>query len=353
MGKRLSVPVGVVGPPEAASLSPQARLLTMTNGLRISHVLHAVTALRIADHLAQGPLPVSRLAEVAECEPDPLGRLLRAAAAVGLFERLDNGEYALTPLSEPLREDVPGSLRDAVLYAGHEMTWRPYGELVNAVRSGVPAFFQVFNTSFYEHGKADPAAGALMNRAMRRLSHTTGRALLDSCDLSRFQRVADLGGGLGEFLVEVLRRNPEAKGVLVDQPDVIEQARRALAETEDAQRIMLSAGDFFTGVPSGCDAYVLKSVLHNWDDQRTGQILRRVREAIGGDSAARLFIFEQLIGPPNQWDNGAFMDLDMMLKFGGRVRDLAQWRGLLEESGFALDNEPRPGAWTVLVWRPC
>ncbi|GAB2953396.1 methyltransferase [Nonomuraea fastidiosa] len=354
MGKRLSAPVGVVGPPGAASLPPQARLLTMTNGLRISHVLYAVTALGIADHLAQGPLSTSRLAEVAGCAPDPLGRLLRAAAAVGLFERLDGGEWALTPLSEPLREDAQDSLRDAVLYAGHEMTWRPYGELVNVVRSGGgPAFPQVFGASFYEYGKTDPAAGALMNRAMRRLSLTTGHALLDSCDLSRFRCVADLGGGLGRFLIEVLKRNPGAKGVLVDRPDVIEQARRALAGVEDARRITFSAGDFFSGVPSGCDAYVLKSVLHNWDDERASVILRNVREAIGEDATARLFVFEQLIGPPNQWDNGAFMDLDMLLKFGGRVRDLQQWRRLLGESGFELDNDPRPGAWTVLAWRPC
>lgn len=352
MGNRLPASVGVVGPPGSAGLPPQARLLTMTSGLRISHVLHAVAALGIADHLAHGPLPAGELADAIKCDADALARLLRAAAAVGLVEKQDDDRYRLTELSELLRGDVPGSLRDAVLYAGHEMTWRPYGDLVETIRTGEPAFDRVFGQPFYAYGAAHPEAGDLMNRAMRRLSSAAATALLDECDLSGFERVADIGGGLGQFLAEVLRRNPTAKGVLVDQPAVVRQAREALAGSEEARRMTLVEGDFFTHVPSGCDAYLLKSVLHNWNDRDALRILRRVREAIGADTRARLFIFEQVLGEPNVWDNGAFMDIDMLLKFGGRVRDLGEWRRLLDDAGFAPANEPRSGAWTVLEWRP-
>ncbi|MDH2427192.1 methyltransferase [Sphaerisporangium sp. TRM90804] len=325
----------------------------MTSGTRISHVLHAVTALGVADHLADGPLPPGEIAAAAGCDADALARLLRAAAAVGLVERLDDGRYTLTDLSELLRSDVPGGLRDAVLYAGHAMTVRPYGDLAETVRTGEPAFDRVFGMPFYEYGKADPAAGRLMNSAMRHLSSATSATLLDACDLHRFERVADVGGGTGRFLTEVLRRSPAAKGVLVDQPAVVEQARLTLARTEEARRMTFVGADFFERVPAGCDAYVLKSVLHNWGDADAARVLRCVREAIGVDADARLFVFEQVLGAPNTWDNGAFMDIDMMLKFGGRVRDLAEWRRLLGEAGFAPANEPRPGSWTVQVWRPC
>ncbi|MGP3949166.1 methyltransferase [Streptomyces sp. 7N604] len=343
---------GVVGPAMTAALPAHVRLLLLTDGKRISRVLHVVAELGIADELADGPLPVPELAERTHTHADSLGRVLRVAAAFGVFEEQPDGRYALTDLSEALRSGVPGSQRDMVLYNGDEMLWRSYGRLMHTVRTGQPAFEDAYGHGFFEHLEQNPQAGALFDRAMTGMSHATARMLIDGFDFGRFARIADVGGGHGYFLSEVLRHHPDVRGTLVDRPSVVEEAHKLLDEAGVADRAEVVPGDFFQELPPGRDAYVLKAVLHDWDDERAVAILERVREALADNPEGRLLICEFLVGPANRWDRGKLLDLDMLIRFGGRERGEDQWRALLAAAGFELVNEPVPGRWAVLECRP-
>ncbi|MEU6079084.1 methyltransferase [Streptomyces sp. NPDC047108] len=343
---------GVVGPAMTAALPPHVQLLLLTDGKRISRVLHVLAELGIADELAAGPLQVPELAARTGTHADSLGRVLRVSAAFGVFEEQEDGRYALTDLSQALRSDVPGSQRDMVLYNGTEMLWRSYGSLMHTVRTGRPAFEEAYGHGFFEHLEEDPEAGALFDRAMTGMSRATARMLLDGYDFGRFARIADVGGGRGFFLSEVLARHPETRGTLVDRPAVVEEAPKLFGDAGVADRVRVVPGDFFQELPKGHDAYVLKAVLHDWDDERAAAILGRIHEALENSPEGRLLICEFLVGPANQWDRGKLLDLDMLVRFGGRERSEDQWRALLATAGFELVNDPVPGRWAVLECRP-
>ncbi|RFU83827.1 O-methyltransferase [Streptomyces triticagri] len=343
---------GVVGPAMTASLPPHVRLLLLTDGKRISRVLHVLAELGVADELAEGPRTVTDIAERTGSHADALGRVLRVAAAFGVFEEREDGQYALTELSEALRSDVPGSQRDMVLYNGTEMLWRSYGSLLHTVRTGEPAFEETYGHGFFAHLEEHPESGALFDRAMTGMSRATARMLLDGYDFGLYSRVADVGGGRGLFLAELLARHPETRGTLIDRPAVVDEAPELLREAGVADRVEIVAGDFFEELPTGHDAYLLKAVLHDWDDRRAALILARIREALQGSPDGRLLICEFLVGPANQWDRGKLLDLDMLVRFGGRERDADQWRALLAGAGFELVNDPVPGRWAVLECRP-
>ncbi|MFI8520747.1 methyltransferase [Streptomyces sp. NPDC085481] len=343
---------GVVGPAMTAALPPHVRLLLLTDGKRISRVLHVVAELGVADELAGGPLSARELAERTGTHADSLGRVLRVAAAFGVFAERPDGRYELTDMSEPLRSDVPGSQRDMVLYNGSELLWRSYGSLMHTVRTGEPAFEAAYGHGFFAHLEQDPQAGALFDRAMTGMSRATARMLLDGFDFGRFPRIADIGGGHGWFLAEVLKRHTEVRGTLVDRPSVAGEADKLFEEAGVAGRVEVVPGDFFGELPAGRDAYVLKAVLHDWDDERAAAILRRIREALAGSTDGRLLICEFLVGPANEWDRGKLLDLDMLVRFGGRERSEEQWRALLATTGFELVNEPVAGRWAVLECRP-
>lgn len=335
-----------------APLPAPARLLLLTSGKRISQVIYALAEVQVADALADGPLPVEELARRTDTDPGALYRLLRCAAAVGVFAEREGREFALTELAEAMRADVPQSQRDMILFNGSEEMWAPYGRIVDSLRTGKPVFPELFGADFFDHLRAHPEVSAVFDRAMTRMSATTTRQFLDAYDFGRFGRVADVGGGRGHFLAELLHRHPSVRGTLVDQPHVAEVAAGVFAARGVADRAEVRPGDFFGELPGGFDAYVLKAVLHDWDDEDAVAILRRIRAAIGADAQARLLVLEHVLTPLNAWDHGKFLDIDMLLRFGGRERDAAQWRELLRAGGFELVGEPTAGRWAVLECRP-
>ncbi len=342
---------GVVGPAMASALPPHLQLLLLTDGKRVSQVVHVLAQLGVADHLADGPRHVDELAKLTDTDADALGRVLRVASGFGVFAEEADGRWALTPLASALRAEQPENQRDLVLFNGDEMLWRSYGELMYTVRTGKPAFDKVYGRTFFEHLEHDPEAGRLFDRAMTQMSRATARLLVGQHDFGEFSRIADIGGGHGYFLAEILREHTEVRGTLFDLPTVTEEARRLLADAGVADRVDVVGGDFFGELPAGQDAYLLKAVLHDWNDTEAESILRRIGEAIGDNPDGRLFICEFLVGPSNQWDRGALLDLDMLLRFGGRERTVEQWRVLLASAGFELVNDPTPGRWAVLECR--
>jgi multifunctional cyclase/dehydratase/O-methyltransferase len=273
------------------------------------------------------------------------------SSAVGVFREEPDGRFALTPMGDALRTDVPYSQRDLILFNGHEIVTRPIGEILHSARTGQPSFDAVFGRSFFEHLDGNPEAAERFNRAMTRMSNLSTQILLAQADFSEYNSIADIGGGHGFYLSEILRRNPHLKGTLVDLPDVCAGARAAVA-ADVTDRLTITPGDFFGELPRGFDAYSIKAVLHDWSDEKAGRILGRVREAIGGNRDARLLLGEFVLSGPNDYDHGKTLDIEMMLRFGGKERDLADWRKLLGGNGFEIANTPRPGNWALIECRP-
>ncbi|GAA2411507.1 methyltransferase [Actinomadura vinacea] len=336
------------GGPPAASL----RLQSLLDGMRVAKVVQVLAELQVADALADGPRPVAEIAAEVGADPDALYRVLRCAASFGVFTERDDRRFGLTPMAELLRTGTADSHRDLFRMAAGDLWWRPYGDLLETVRTGRPAAERVFGMPFYDHLRADPAAADLFDRAMTQVSKGQAKAILSRRSFDRFRRIADIGGGHGYFLAQVLNSSPGSAGVLLDLPDVVAGAPPVLEKHGVADRVRVLSGSFFDELPKGCDAYLLKAVLINWPDDRAEQILRRVRQAIGDDPHARLLVVEPVVPPGDVRDYSKATDIDMLAIIGGRQRTVAEWRRLLRAGGFDLVSQPVPGRREVLECRP-
>ena len=296
---------------------PEARLWDLLRGALAARALCIVADLRVADALARGPRPVTDLAHEVGADADTLRRLLRALASDGVFAEQEPGVFRNTEASKLLRGGGWGEF--AHLFGG---VWhRAAGELEQA---GKPAFPRTFGTDFWTWLSSRPAERAIFDRAM--VEGTDRRVeRLARLDWRGDETVVDVGGGNGSLLVELLRRRPTLRGIVFDLPETVRD------EATLGDRCAFVAGSFFESVPPG-DVYVLSTVLHDWDDERAGAILRTVRAAAADD--ARLVVIEAVVPDGNEPHPAKWLDLLVLALFGGRSRDEAQWRALLEASGF-------------------
>lgn len=343
-------------PPAGSAAGPTddhgRRLLLLAGGIRLAWIMHTLCELEVADRIAAAPATAARLAGEVGADPDALYRLLRAAAAVGVFTEGDDGRFAMTPLAEGLRTGVPGSIAPLIRYNGIETLWRPYAELGHSVRTGEPAVERALGRPLWDHLAAYPEVGAAFDEVMSRMSGRLIEQQLDVIAPGRFTHLVDVGGGNGRFLAAAVRRMPGGGGTLFERESVLDGARALLAEQGLAERITLRAGSFLDDpVPVEGDAYLLRGVLHNWGDREAAAILRGVRRAVG-DRDVPLFLFEQVVSGRDVWDHAKLLDVDMLVIFGGRERTLADWGALLSATGFELVSRPDPGRWTVLTCRP-
>ena len=302
-------------------------------GALVVQAIHAAAVLGIADLLAGGPKTVDQLAAATNTDRQSLARLLRGLASLGIFRTaIGNVQYDQTPLSDVLRTDHPASLRPWALMLGAEFVSRPTAALTSAIRTGRPAFHQVFGTSLFEHLAEHPEDSTVFDRAMSSLPAYTA-AVVGAYDFSQFERVVDVGGGRGALLTAILAANPLLRGVLYDLPAVTRGAPAPPPSV--AGRMDIVAGDFFASVPAGGDAYVLSGVIHDWNDERAVAILKNCRQAMlaGG----RLLICDVVLTTASD-PARAMMDLLMLVLTGGRERTEEEFRALLRDSGFALKS---------------
>jgi hypothetical protein len=309
-----------------------AELMQMLMGFRTAQAIHVAATLRIPDLLADGPRSSAELAEPTEADGPALHRLLRALAAVGVFHEDADGRFSLTPLSERLRSDVAGSVRGWALLIGRPYFWRSWGNLEHSIRTGENAFRALHDTDVWDWRSREPEESEIFDDAMKAMTGAANAAILDEYDFGRFSTVVDVGGGNGTLLAAVLARHPEARGILFDQPHVVDKAGVVLAPV--AERAEVVAGDFFESVPAGGDAYLLKSIVHDWEDGEAATILTRCRAAMGPD--ARVLVIERIVGPPNQGAEAKFSDLNMLVMPGGRERTEAEFAALFERAGLHL-----------------
>jgi len=303
-------------------------------GFRSTQLIHVAAKLGLADRLKAGPQTAQALAEAVGAEPRALYRVLRALASLGIFAESSGGGFTLTPLAELLRSDVDGSLRSLAALYGEEWLWDAYGRTLHSVLTGAPAFERTHGTAFFEYLDHHATAAALFHDAMTGYSAQEAEAILAGYDFSRVTNVVDVGGGHGALLARLLRAHRGLSGVVLDLPASAPGARRLLAEAGVAGRGAFAAGDFFDAIPRGGDVYLLKSVIHNWDDEAAVRILRRCREAMAED--ARLLVIERVIPAGNEAAEAKLFDINMLVVIGGRERTEEEYRALFHSARFRL-----------------
>lgn len=322
--------------PGSNQLPPAVALLNLITASWVSQAIYAAAKLGLADFLKDGPRYSDELARATGVHAPSLYRLLRALASVGVFVEVEDRRFALTPLAALLQSGTADSMRALAIMVGEEFHYRPWGELLYSVKTGETAFAHVFGMEAFPYLDGHPEAARIFNQAMTSASAVDNAAITAAYDFSSFSRVVDVAGGHGSLMAAILKANPELKGILFDQPQVIEGARGQLQAAGVGERCELVAGDFFESAPGGGDAYLLKHILHDWDDERAIRILQNIHRAM--KPAARLLVIEQVIQPGNEPHFGKLLDLEMLVLAGGRERTEAEYRELLTAAGFTLQR---------------
>jgi hypothetical protein len=297
-----------------------------SGGYCVARALHAVADLAIADAIDDREVPITTVATATETNADVLGRLLRLLSSHGLFE-VRGETVGHTEASRLLRSDHPQSARSLAQMFGLPFFWRTFEDLTDTLRSGEPAASRVYPEGLWAWFAENPQASAIFDEAMRAKSFAQVAGVVEAYDFSRFERVADIGGGRGHLLQAILEKWPDVHGILFEQPRVVEQARSI-----ETDRLSLVSGDFFRDRLPASDCYVLMEVIHDWDDDASLKILGAVHEA--APAGATVLLVEQLM-PETQESNWIQMlDVHMLALFGARQRSRDEYEGLLRNSGF-------------------
>ena len=319
---------------DAGDSEASVALRDMIMGFRKTQMIYTAARLGIADLLEDGPRSAHDLAGDTRTNPRSLYRLLRALSGLGVFTETQDGRFGLTPLSEILQSGAPGSLRGMALLYGDGWMWQAYGEMFHSVSTGLPAFERAHGQSFYEYQKLHPAAAAIFDGAMTSFSALESMAVVAEYDFSGASSIVDVGGGRGALLAAILNAHSGARGVVFDRPELMDGATELLGRAGVADRCDFVAGDFFEKVPAGGEIYVMKSVLHNWDDESSLSILRNCRNAMGPNS--RLLIVERVVPDGAGPSEAKLFDVNMLVTTGGLERTRREYADLFEQSGFEL-----------------
>jgi hypothetical protein len=319
----------------------------LINGYQLTQALHVLAVLGILDRLAAGPISAAQLADAVGAQEGPLYRVLRGAAAVGVLEERPGHVFASTELGDGLRSDADGSLAGWAAFVGRPYHQASWARLIDGVRTGTNPFELEFGTDIWSYRRQHPEETAIFNRAMNSLSGTASDAIVSAYDFSRYRLVVDVGAGSGDMLIAICRRNPAVSGVLFDQPHVVADSKRYVDDAGLTDRIELVGGSFLEGAPAGGDAYVVKAVLHNWQDDDARRILGSCRTAMG-TASADLLVIERLVPGPNEGAEIKLMDLNMFVGPSAYERSREEWMRLLDSAGFRMRRIVPVGNLTVI-----
>jgi SAM-dependent methyltransferase len=308
------------------------RLLELLSGKWVTAAISAAAELGLADVLAERAMELQELAEALACDAGALTRLLRVLSGEGLVELDPQGRYSLTAVGGQLRQ---GKLRDLARFIGAPFVWSPWAALPEALRSNVSAFEATHGASLFEYLDSHAEDARIYHTAVDAFTRREAHALIEAFDFSQIETVVDVGGGLGTLLTELAARWPAMRCVLYDRPAVVKQAREGVARAPLSDRIEAIGGDFFSSVPVGADAYVVKHVVHNWGDEQAIALLRRC--AAGLRPGGHVLIVESILLPGNRRDGTPLLDLEMLVLCGaGRERSKPEFRTLLRRAGLKL-----------------
>jgi orsellinic acid C2-O-methyltransferase len=320
-------------------MPPPLALYRMISGFYVSRAIHVMARLGIADLLSDGPVRVEELARRTKTHARSLKRVLRLLVTAGVATEDEEGRFGSTAMGDCLRTGVPGSMRAVALLFGG-ITERAWGELLYSVETGEPAFRRVFGKDSFAYLAEHPEVAANFDAAMSAFTVPIAEVVATVYDFSGVRHVVDVGGGNGALLAGILKAHPRLKGTLFDLPEVVARARPRLHELGLADRCDAVGGDFFTQVPAGADAYLLKHIIHDWNDDQAQAILQTCRRAM--PPAGRLLIVEGVY--PRRIDQSeasrgaAANDVNMLVCTGGRQRSEAEFRNLYAAVGFSLSR---------------
>ena len=320
-----------------STIPPQAVVMQMAMGGWVASAISAISKLNIPDTLqAHGPMTAAQLTGGGlDVNTSALERVMRACASVGLFTEDAEGRFGPTPLSEVLTSSAPGSVKMVAQETGG--TWlKIFGELSETIRTGEPQCHRVFGMEWWDWLNANPAELANFGEAMKANSQNSMRGVLENCDFGGVRKVADLGGGFGHLVIALLERYPALNGVVVDLPELIPVAKeKNPAPVVVAPRLEYLGQNIFEHVPPA-DTYIMKHIIHDWDDEHCLRLLRNCHDSMQG--AGRLICVDSVL-PPMGDPSGTpakFLDLLMMAGIRGKERTLKQWEALYSETGFRV-----------------
>lgn len=318
----------------ATEPTPDQIMIKMISGFWLSRAVYIAASLRIADLIKDGARTAAELALSTETHAPSLYRVLRALASVGMFVEDENGRFHSTPLAATLQSDVPGSMRAfAVSELGGEHL-DGWSNLMHSVKTGDIAFDNYFGKSIWDFYADNPENARVFNQSMTNVTEWANDAVTASYDFSQFEKIVDIGGGHGSLLASILSTNAKAKGVLFDRAQVVEGAGSLIEAKGVADRCDTVAGDFFSSVPEGGDAYMMKFIIHDWDDEQSIKILRNCRRAM--KPGAKLLVIDLVLPSGNESHLGKLLDLNMLVMTGGRERTEEEFRNLYQRAGFSL-----------------
>ena len=299
-------------------------------------LLGVVIELGIPDLLAEKTKPVSDLAAATHTNDHALYRMLRTLSSFGIFTESSGRRFSLTSAGRYLRSDVPDSLRGYMRWVTNSFLFQNYADLMYSAQTGQPAVDHLFGKPLFSHLQTSPELSRIFNDGMTSFSQMVSTALLQAYDFSGIKVIADLGGGQGALLAAILQKYPSMQGLLLEQEYVLEEARKHFQESGLAGRSGTMAVDFFQSVPTGADAYLMKSIIHDWDDQRAGVILKNCREALRNVEPARLILVEAIVPEGSDPHMSKLTDMQMLVLAGGRERTREEFQQLLARSGFRM-----------------
>lgn len=320
----------------ARAAPPQQTMIPLLTGHWIAQMLFTVTRLGVPDVLGKQALGAEAIAERVGASAEHLRRVLRALASVGVFVEDARGRFKSTPLGQTLRRGVPGSLRDFALMIVADYNYQSWNSLYEAVRTGRTAFDLAFSMPIFEYLRAHPDDDRQFSAAMASISANENDAIARAYPFGKLGKLVDVGGAHGHLLAALLRKHKKLRGVLYDQPQVVAGAEAAgfVSAPGVRERCEVVAGSFFESVPAGADAYLLKYIIHDWDDAKSVRILSHCRDALA--DGGRVLVADRVIQPGNAPDWSKWLDINMMVGPGGQERSESEFRALFAKAGLEL-----------------
>lgn len=302
-------------------------------GYRLSQAIFVVAKLGVADLVAQEPKSVDALGLATGANPDFLFRVLRLLASEGVFSEHAPRTFGMTPLAVPLLTGAPDMLRYRAIFDGEQLNWTAWGCLLKSVLEGGSSIRHAFGEELFDYLSEDSTSAESFDVLMAAQTKATAQMVVDAYD-QWVGTVIDVGGGYGALLEAIVERRPEVSGILFDLPHVLAKVGEKADSVGFRERIALKEGDFFQSVPQGGNVYVLKYILHDWNDTECERILRNCRRTVAKGS--RLLVIEVLIPSGAEYHYGKYLDLNMLVLTRGRERTEGEYRALVGQCGFTL-----------------
>jgi hypothetical protein len=317
------------------TIPPAIQMFNLLNGFMRSQAIHVAAKLGLADLLKDGARDVDKIAKLTKVNADALYRLLRALSSIGIFVEKKAKIFELTPMAETLRSDLPISLRPYALLVGDSTWWHSWGDLLYSVKTTKPAFDHLFNMNYDRYLERNSELAQTFQECMNSISQVHNPAIVNSYDFSEFRKVVDIGGGHGELLATIKTAYPNIEGILFEQSHIIMGIKYNSKKV--APSFQAIGGDFFTEVPAGGDLYILKQIIHDWNDEAARKILKNCRSAISPDG--RILVIESVLEQGTSQHTEKFFDLHMLVTSnGGRERTKLEYQALFKTAGFKLNR---------------